>query len=222
MLFFTSFFSLATTSFISTLFIRKRSLKQRLNNASFLTILTQRSTCDHCRLKIPLRFLIPMLGFVLQKGKCCFCKKKINPNYFLSECFALLTAFILTLLLKDNFIILLLLIFIFNIIIVDDFFYYQFSSLSFLFLFILYFIAAFFSFFALQFTTAIINFSLMSALFLIFKNRLGFGDVMLSSLLALNFPLLYFPLYWLVSVHRLLFLASLFFIGDKKTKKNSF
>lgn len=62
---------------------------------SFISMLTYRlprdlpilgrSFCDSCRKKIPWRYNIPLLGYLIQKGRCFRCRKKISIRYFLVE-----------------------------------------------------------------------------------------------------------------------------------------
>jgi prepilin signal peptidase PulO-like enzyme (type II secretory pathway) len=47
--------------------------------------LWQRSMCPHCKQKILNRDLIPVLSFILLRGKCRFCKKFIGWQYLLVE-----------------------------------------------------------------------------------------------------------------------------------------
>lgn len=47
--------------------------------------LWQRSMCSHCKQKILNRDLIPVLSFLLLRGKCRFCKKFIGWQYLLVE-----------------------------------------------------------------------------------------------------------------------------------------
>lgn len=44
------------------------------------------SHCPHCQKTIPLWRNIPLLSFILQKGKCAFCGKRISWRYPLIEC----------------------------------------------------------------------------------------------------------------------------------------
>ncbi len=41
--------------------------------------------CPHCRKTLHARDLIPVLSFLMTKGKCRFCKKKISLHYLLLE-----------------------------------------------------------------------------------------------------------------------------------------
>ncbi|RJR26323.1 prepilin peptidase [candidate division WWE3 bacterium] len=52
------------------------------------TILTGRSKCDHCNKPLEPGNLIPVLSYILQKGKCGFCAAKLALYYPLSEILA--------------------------------------------------------------------------------------------------------------------------------------
>ncbi len=39
------------------------------------------SSCPHCGSRIPAWFNIPVIGYVLLRGKCCACKAPISPRY---------------------------------------------------------------------------------------------------------------------------------------------
>lgn len=43
------------------------------------------SVCDHCRNKISWYYLIPLIGYLLQLGKCHYCGKRINCYWFICE-----------------------------------------------------------------------------------------------------------------------------------------
>ncbi|WP_211096070.1 prepilin peptidase [Vibrio aestuarianus] len=45
-------------------------------------ILLEPSYCESCGCKIKYYYLIPIFGFVLSKGKCVSCNKKIPVRYF--------------------------------------------------------------------------------------------------------------------------------------------
>lgn len=47
--------------------------------------LWQRSICPHCQQKLLNRDLIPLLSFILLKGRCRFCRKLISWQYFIVE-----------------------------------------------------------------------------------------------------------------------------------------
>lgn len=63
-------------SFAAALFIRN-------NNEE--SILSTRSHCDYCKNLILFRDLIPILSYLLLKGKCRYCKSKIGPFTFICE-----------------------------------------------------------------------------------------------------------------------------------------
>lgn len=44
-----------------------------------------RSVCDFCKKPLKAKNLIPLLSFLVQRGKCSFCKKKLSAWYPLSE-----------------------------------------------------------------------------------------------------------------------------------------
>jgi len=48
-------------------------------------ILTGRSKCDSCKKPLRARHLIPLLSFIIQKGKCANCKNKLSWYYPTSE-----------------------------------------------------------------------------------------------------------------------------------------
>src|SRR3989304_272374 len=50
-----------------------------------LSIIKPASFCPHCKKKIPFYDNIPVLSFILLKGKCRYCKNKIPVNYLLIE-----------------------------------------------------------------------------------------------------------------------------------------
>lgn len=48
-------------------------------------IVMGRSMCGHCKKTLKPRDLIPLLSYVLAKGKCRYCHKKISPHYLFLE-----------------------------------------------------------------------------------------------------------------------------------------
>jgi len=48
-------------------------------------ILTGRSKCDSCKKPLQAKQLIPLLSFMIQKGKCAYCKEKLSWYYPASE-----------------------------------------------------------------------------------------------------------------------------------------
>ncbi len=49
------------------------------------TILKGRSKCDHCNKSLSPKNLIPLISYIIQKGKCDKCRKKLSWYYPLSE-----------------------------------------------------------------------------------------------------------------------------------------
>jgi len=47
--------------------------------------ITGRSYCDSCKKKIKFYDLVPLLSFLLLRGKCRYCNQKIKSEYFLVE-----------------------------------------------------------------------------------------------------------------------------------------
>lgn len=48
-------------------------------------IIFSRSKCDYCKSLIPFYNNIPVISFILQKGKCKCCKENIDISYFILE-----------------------------------------------------------------------------------------------------------------------------------------
>lgn len=48
-------------------------------------IISGRSECPHCSHKLGAADLIPLFSYLVLRGKCRYCKKKISWNYFLIE-----------------------------------------------------------------------------------------------------------------------------------------
>jgi len=47
--------------------------------------ITGRSLCDNCNHNLRLIDVIPIFGYIINLGKCHYCKKPINPSYFIGE-----------------------------------------------------------------------------------------------------------------------------------------
>ena len=48
-------------------------------------ILIKRSYCPNCKHNLGFFDLIPILSYIIGKGKCRYCKEKIRPRYFILE-----------------------------------------------------------------------------------------------------------------------------------------
>ncbi|MFH0834333.1 MAG: prepilin peptidase [Patescibacteria group bacterium] len=57
----------------------------RLHIGKPQSLLTDRSICPNCKKKLAVRDLIPLVSFLVLRGKCRFCKKPIDPIYFWTE-----------------------------------------------------------------------------------------------------------------------------------------
>jgi leader peptidase (prepilin peptidase) / N-methyltransferase len=64
-------------SFLSVLLYRTKKKKKG--------IVFGRSKCPHCQKALKSKHLIPMASYIIQSGKCSYCKEKIPFHYFLLE-----------------------------------------------------------------------------------------------------------------------------------------
>ena len=62
---------------------------------SKINLFFPRSHCVSCNKTISAANLIPVIGFLFQKGKCGFCKTPISPMYPLNELVHLLVGVLL-------------------------------------------------------------------------------------------------------------------------------
>ncbi len=69
-------FGLAVGSFLNVVICRLRTKEK---------ILLSRSRCPQCGVVLKWYELIPVFSFLIQKGKCCYCHKKISWQYPLVE-----------------------------------------------------------------------------------------------------------------------------------------
>ena len=76
MLVFILVLGLTVGSFINV-FIDRSILKESL--------LYPPSHCDHCKEKLKIRNLIPVISYIIQKGKCSYCHKKLSIQYPIVE-----------------------------------------------------------------------------------------------------------------------------------------
>ena len=82
-------FFLSVGSFCSSIIFR-------LAPNSPLSLYKIRSSCPACLKKIDVINLIPLLGFMIQRGKCKFCNSNISKFYPFTEIFFLLIGILLT------------------------------------------------------------------------------------------------------------------------------
>ena len=92
-LFLYSLFLLSIGSFVSAVIFRTSSNLQ--NNTKELNILYPRSFCPKCNHQIKILYLLPLVGFFLQWGKCKICKNKISFFYPITEISFLLIGLLL-------------------------------------------------------------------------------------------------------------------------------
>ena len=48
-------------------------------------VITGRSICDHCKKTLRWHELVPLLSFILQRGECRRCRKRLSWQYPLIE-----------------------------------------------------------------------------------------------------------------------------------------
>ncbi|MDH4198740.1 MAG: prepilin peptidase [Spirochaetia bacterium] len=69
------------------------SSRKKIND-KWKFILSGRSRCDHCQEIIAPVYLIPILGYIIARGKCSRCSSKISKNYIIEEVLAFMYGFI--------------------------------------------------------------------------------------------------------------------------------
>ena len=52
-----------------------------------LSVVMPPSHCPNCQTRIPLRFNLPILSWLMLRGRCAFCRTSISPRYLLVEAF---------------------------------------------------------------------------------------------------------------------------------------
>lgn len=62
----------------------------RLRNRELKSLIWGRSICRLCKRQLTVRDLIPLLSYLIQRGKCRFCHKKFGARYFYVELITLL------------------------------------------------------------------------------------------------------------------------------------
>jgi len=88
-------------SFLNVLYFRYHPDKFILSK----DIIKGRSYCPSCYKKLSFYELIPVISFIIQKGKCLSCKQKISLQYILIEILSGLIFVLIPIFLKNNFII---------------------------------------------------------------------------------------------------------------------
>lgn len=64
-------------SFLSVIIYRVRHNKKGIS--------TGRSICTHCNKQLKVRYMLPLFSWLILRGKCGYCNKKISSHYFLLE-----------------------------------------------------------------------------------------------------------------------------------------
>ena len=155
--------------------------------------LVKRSYCPYCKHTLSWKDLIPVLSFLLLKGKCRYCGQRISLQYILAE----LTTGILFVLALTQHSYFLLLAFSFLVIIIYDFKYYIipdkviFPAIAITFLYQLVSNFQSIDIFYSAVISALAAAGFFLSIFLISRGRwIGFGDVKLALFmgLLLNFP----------------------------------
>lgn len=75
---------------LNNLYLEESIAYLELNPADFdqsepINLVTPRSFCPHCKQSIENKYNIPIIGFLLSKGKCSHCQKPISYTYPLIE-----------------------------------------------------------------------------------------------------------------------------------------
>lgn len=86
-------FGMVVGSFLSVVVYRETRDEEEVSSSPVSWLppwVLGRSFCDHCKKELSWYENIPLLSFVLLRGKCCHCGKKINISYPLIELFTAL------------------------------------------------------------------------------------------------------------------------------------
>ena len=68
-------------------FVSMASYELAAKDGKLINIIIRRSFCPKCNNILKIKNLFPVLSWLLQRGKCSFCQKKISPRYILIEIF---------------------------------------------------------------------------------------------------------------------------------------
>jgi len=83
-------FGLLVGSFLSVIIYRETKGSDNKSKSFFPSWIAGRSYCDHCHKKIVWYDNIPLLSYIILKGKCRYCGEKIDRSYPLFELFVAL------------------------------------------------------------------------------------------------------------------------------------
>ena len=170
-----------------------------------------RSKCEECGHTLHAKNLIPVISFLLQKGKCTFCHKKISTLYPLSEIITgltFLTAYYLFISYNQNYLFLIYLLFTFSfylIISFTDFKYYEipFEIVIIGSIFSIFYRAIFLKTLTLdnlltEIISVVVIFAFFYFIIWVSKGGMGGGDLKLACFLSLSvgFPAIISALYF--------------------------
>ncbi|MGW8031493.1 prepilin peptidase [Staphylococcus shinii] len=156
-----------------------------------LSYLTLRSRCDDCLKEIRLLELIPVLSFIFLRGTSSCCNRKINIFYLIGELLSLIPLFYIFYVphnLIDNATLLLIYLFLLVLAIYDLKTYTVPLHVIVVFAICICFITP------LHIMSFLFVTSLLHVFYILFHNAIGYGDIIIFSLLALALPSIEFSI----------------------------
>ena len=169
--------------------------------ASFLYALTQnntidffkrRSKCDHCQIELNVLDLIPVFGFLKNRGTCRGCHSKISSNYIICE-LLVMSLFLVPVFLPiayDDLVLYYLFVAIFIPLAIYDF---ETMLIPLHMVLILLLAGLFLSRFEnVEIVADTVTILILHILYMLFKDKIGYGDIQLFSVLSLLTPLDFF------------------------------
>lgn len=181
-------------------------------------IFTQSSYCEKCKKKLKWYELIPILGYIIIKGRCSKCNDKVNIYYPLSE-LLLGTTFLLFYLFSIQFYYWILFLFLFVLSFYDILYRGIPKVLTHIFLILTLLIFLFFNLNTDSLIAMISVVGMLLVLMAIMKNSFGMGDILLLVGLGISMNYKSFlSMFWFSIVIALLY-ALLYAIIKEKTLK---
>ena len=151
-----------------------------------LSYLTIRSSCDYCRKKITILETIPILSFIFLRGISRCCNRRISVFYLLGELLSLIPIFYIFYsphkLMIDNATLILIYLFLLTFAIFDIKTYTVPLHVIVVFAICICFITS------IHIMSFLFVTSLLHVFYLLFHNAIGYGDIIIFSLLALALP----------------------------------
>lgn len=151
-------------------------------------ILTRRSECNHCERKLKWFELIPIVSYLVQRGKCNSCKERIPIVYFVCEillALLFLVPVIFQLQFDDYLIYYLLIIFLVPIALYD---YETFTIPNHMSLILLISGLLLSGFTHVEIIVDLVTISIFHIIYFLFNNSIGYGDIKLLSVISLLTP----------------------------------